>query len=130
MSDRPPARVRVTAPRSSGRPPAPARGAAAPASRLEDSTGVEEIYVRSLLRAQLRLALRTLGLVALLVAGLPLAFYLRPSLASTAVLGLPLAWALLGVVAYPVLLLIGWRYLRGAERNERDFIDLVRRGPR
>ncbi|QWC86692.1 hypothetical protein KLP28_08530 [Nocardioidaceae bacterium] len=128
MSDRVPSRtpprVRVTAPRRG----APSGGGAR--SRLEDSVPLEEIYVRSLLRAQLRLALRCLGTVALLAVVVPLLFFVRPELAEVSVLGLPLAWVLLGVVSYPVLLGVGWWYLRGAERNEQDFADLVRRGPR
>ena len=41
------------------------------------------------------------------------------------VLGVPLPWLLLGVVVYPFLVLLGWLYVRRAERNERDFADLV-----
>ena len=32
---------------------------------------------------------------------------------------------LLGILVYPVLVLLGWRYVRSAERNERDFADLM-----
>ena len=39
--------------------------------------------------------------------------------------GIPLPWLLLGVGVYPVLVLLGWRYIRSAERNERDFADLL-----
>ena len=38
---------------------------------------------------------------------------------------MPLAWLLLGVVVYPWLVLLGWAYVRRAERNERDFAELV-----
>ncbi len=38
---------------------------------------------------------------------------------------MPVAWLLLGVVVYPFLLLLGWRYVRSVERNEQDFADLV-----
>jgi len=41
------------------------------------------------------------------------------------VLGLPVPWLLLGVVVYPALLGLGWVYVRRAERNERDFAELV-----
>ena len=40
-------------------------------------------------------------------------------------LGLPLAWLLLGVLVYPWLLLLGFRFVRRAERNERDFVLLL-----
>jgi hypothetical protein len=38
---------------------------------------------------------------------------------------MPLPWLLLGFVVYPVLVLLGWRYVRRAERNERNFADLL-----
>ena len=41
------------------------------------------------------------------------------------VLGLPLGWLLLGVLVYPLLVLLGWVYVRRAERNERHFADLM-----
>jgi hypothetical protein len=40
-------------------------------------------------------------------------------------LGLPLPWLLLGVLVYPALVLAAWLYVRQAERNERDFSELV-----
>jgi hypothetical protein len=43
------------------------------------------------------------------------------------VLGMPLAWGLLGFLVYPVLVAIGWWYVRAAERNERAFTDVVER---
>lgn len=114
-------RVRVTGPprhTTSGRP----------ASRLGDvheQTALGDVYLRSLLREQLGLALAVLTALALTLGLLPLAFHLWPGLADLDVAGMPLAWLLLGVVVYPFLLLLGWRYVRSVERNERDFADLV-----
>jgi len=85
------------------------------------------VYLRSLLRAQLRLGLTVLLLLAVLVGGLPLAFWLAPDAMGTRVLGMPVAWGLLGFVVYPVLVLLGWWYVRAAERNEADFTDVVER---
>ena len=50
-----------------------------------------------------------------------------PALGRVTVLGVPLPWLLLGALAYPFLVAVGWRYVRGAERNERDFAELVER---
>lgn len=61
------------------------------------------------------------------VAGLPFVFWLFPDLLDIRVLGIPLAWVLLGFAVYPFLLLLGWFYVRSAERNERDFTDVVER---
>jgi hypothetical protein len=37
----------------------------------------------------------------------------------------PLSWLLLGVLAYPWLVLLGWLYVRAAEANERAFTELL-----
>jgi hypothetical protein len=56
---------------------------------------------------------------------LPLAFRLAPSLARAELLGVPLAWLLLGVVAYPLLVVLAVVYVRRAERNEAAFRELA-----
>ena len=81
--------------------------------------------MRSLLREQLFLALRVLAALALTLGMLPLLFHLFPSLVDVRVGQMPLAWLLLGVLAYPWLVVLGWVYIRRAEDHERDFTDLV-----
>jgi hypothetical protein len=61
------------------------------------------------------------------VAGLPLLFATFPGLVRVHVLGMPLPWVLLAFAVYPLLLGLGWAYVRAAERNERDFADVVQR---
>jgi len=39
----------------------------------------------------------------------------------------PLPWLLLGLLAYPLLVGLGWAYVRRAERNEQVFSELVDR---
>ena len=80
----------------------------------------------SLLRAQLRLVGVVILTVGVLV-GLPVFFWLFPRLSGTVVLGMPLAWVLLGAAVHPLLWFLGWVYVRSAERNERDFADVVER---
>jgi hypothetical protein len=116
---RPPGRVRVTG---------PPRRTHAPRARtgdIDEQTALGEVYLGSLLREQLALAVRVLGALALTVGGLPLLFHLFPDLADVHLLGLPLAWLLLGVLVYPWLVLLGLRYVRRAERNEHDFALLL-----
>jgi uncharacterized membrane protein (DUF485 family) len=95
------------------------------AREIDAETRVGAIYMRSLLREQLRLALRILLVLAVTVGGLPLLFHLAPGLADVRLLGVPLAWLLLGVLVYPWLIVLGWVYVRQAEANERDFAALV-----
>ena len=121
MSDQPPPRVRVTGP-----PRRRASGVRSAGTReIDAETALGEVYMRSLLREQLVLALRVLAALALTVGLLPLVFHLFPALGDVRVGPLPLAWLLLGALIYPWLVLLGWRYVRRAEGNERDFADLV-----
>jgi len=115
-------RVRVTAPRTRQ----PRRTTVV--SEIDAQTGVGEVYMRSLMRTQLRLALGLTAVLAATVGLLPVLFLTVPWLQHGRILGVPVAWVLLGIACYPVIIGIGVVYVRRAERNERDFHDLV--GPR
>jgi hypothetical protein len=120
----PPQRVRVVL--ADGRPGrGPVRTRAL--QELEEQTGVGDALVRGLVRAQLALALRLSVIVGAGLGLLPLLFALAPGLARVRVAGVALPWLLLGVLAYPFLLAVGWLHVRVAERNERDFAELVER---
>lgn len=123
MSDAgPPPRVRVTAPRTvSGRRPTPRTAV----PEIDAQTEVGEIFLRSLLRSQLRSAAGTLLLLGVVVGSLPLVFRLWPGLTAREVLGMPLGWVLLAFGIYPVLLLLGLLHVRRTERIERAFADVV-----
>lgn len=95
------------------------------AREIDDQTMLGAVLVESLLRAQLRLAVITLLPLLVIAVGLPLAFHLAPELSDVHVVGAPLAVLLLGVLIYPVLLLLGWSYVRRAEQHERDFAELL-----
>ena len=112
-----PHRVRVTSPRTN----AARTRAVAPTSEIDRQSALGEIYLSSLLRAQLRLAAGVLVVVLGVVGSLPLVFRLFPGLTSTEVLRMPLPWVLLAFAVYPFLFLCAWAYVRRAERNERDF---------
>jgi hypothetical protein len=118
VSEERPQRVRVTGPpRRQG--PRPRTG------DIDEETRLGGVYLGSLLREQLWLAIRISALLALGVGSLPLLFHVFPGLSDVSVLGMPLSWLLLGIVVYPVLVLLGWRYVRSAERNESDFAELL-----
>lgn len=94
-------------------------------AEVEEQTGVGEVMVRQLVRAQLVLALR-LGLLTVAVLGaIPLAFALLPSLGTISIAGLRLPWLLLGLGVYPFLLAVALSYNRSAARNEQDFTEMV-----
>lgn len=125
MPDRPaqpPRRVVVTGePRRGQRPMGPLRAR----SEIDEQTAVGAAYVRGLMRSQLRAGLAAflvlggvLGALPLVFAGLPDDVGPWPSVPA-------LVWTVLGVAAYPFMLVIGYWYVRRAERNERDFSDLT-----
>ncbi len=125
MSADPPPRVRVTSPWTDQPRPQPRRTAA---SEIDAQSEVGEIYLRTLLRAQLRAGLAVLSMLVLTIGMLPLVFWLVPALTRWHVLGMPVSWGLLAFGCYPVLVLLAWRYVRVAERNERAFARVVERG--
>jgi hypothetical protein len=86
---------------------------------------LDELLLRTLVRAQLSLALRLAAVFGCLLGGLPLLLAVSATARDTTFIGLPLPWLLLGVVMYPLLWAGGWVYVRQAERNEQDYRDLV-----
>lgn len=118
MTGQPPERVRVTGPPRRRTPVARTRD-------IDAETRLGEIYMGSLLRVQLWLAVRVLLVLGACVGSLPLLFHLWPGLTDLHLLGVPLPWLLLGVAVYPLLVLLGWWYVRTAEQNEQDFSDLM-----
>ena len=115
------ARVRVTSPRTS----AARTRTVSIASEIDEQTRLGEVYITSLMRSQLRLALGVLLVIASTLGLLPLAFHLFPEIGRVDVLGVPLPWLLLTVVAFAEIITLGWLYVRRAERNEATFSDLL-----
>ncbi|UYM07777.1 hypothetical protein [Solicola gregarius] len=116
-------RVRITSPRTAGRRPRHRSGT----EEIDAQSAVGEVYMRSLIRSQLRVAIAVLVAIGLGVGGIPLLVWLAPSATDLDVLGVPVVWAVLGVAIYPGLVVVGWLYVRQAERNERAFSDLIER---
>ncbi|MEU4832129.1 hypothetical protein [Streptosporangium sp. NPDC023615] len=94
---------------------------------IDEQTRLGEIYMRSLIRTQFRLALFVCTVLGCVVGGLPLLFLLVPDLRAVRLLGIPLPWAVLAGLIYPAFVAGAWLYVRQAERNERHFAELVDR---
>jgi len=120
-----PRRVAVTSPRTE------AAERARPARRrlddLADQTEVGDVLLRALIRAQLVLAVQVLAVLVVLLGGLPLLFVLVPEVGRLEIGGIGVPWLLLGMASFPLLVLLGVVYIRQAERNEREFAELVER---
>ncbi|MGZ5370495.1 hypothetical protein [Aeromicrobium sp.] len=94
---------------------------------IDESTAVGEVYMRSLIRSQLRLALVVVFTLVLSLGILPIVFITFDSVTTYRVAGVPLPWWILGLLVYPFLIVLGWLYTRQADRAERDFAELVER---
>lgn len=115
-------RVRVVLGEVARRPPSvPVR------ADLDEPNPVGDALVKGLVRAQLALALRLSLVVVTGLGGLPLLFAVAPEVGGAKVLGVNLPWMLLGVLSFPFLFVVGWAYVRWAERNEQDFSAVIRR---
>jgi hypothetical protein len=140
-------RVRVTAPRSvtgrglppdgmapngtvpdgttpNGTAPTAARPSAEARLAAEESDA-GQVFIRSLIRSQLRLGLVVAGGFLLILLAFPLMLGLVPGLGHSTILGLPFDWVLLGAGVYPVIGLSAWLYVRTAARNEARYRDLA-----
>lgn len=119
-------RVRITSPRRDARP----RAARRPATQeLAEQTGLGEVYLAALLRAQLRLSVSILLGTGVVVLGLPALFALVPATRSIHVGSIPLPWLAIGVCLYPLVVVAARIYVRQSERIERDFSELMKSGP-
>jgi hypothetical protein len=120
----PPRRVTVTSPRMR----TSRRSRQHLSSEIDAQTRLGQVYMTTLIRAQLRLGLLVLAVVGVLLLGLPLVFWLMPELRTVRTVGgIPLPWLVLGVFVHPALIGAAWFYVRQVERYEREFADMVNR---
>ena len=82
------------------------------------------VYVRSLVRSQLRLAIACAAGFVVLLVGFAASFVLLPDLGSLLVLGVPVSWLMLGFGVYPLVIGTAVIYVRAARRNETGYLAL------
>ena len=129
-ADARPRRVRVTAPGAlahdgvdtAAAPSPPASGQPRPGER---SAASDEVYVRALIRSQLRVALVVASGFFISLLAFSLTLRLIPELGKQTWLGVPIAWLLLGFGVYPMIGLSAWLYVRVASRNESRYLALA-----
>ena len=116
-----PARVRVTAPHSAAGP-----AGTFPVSReMAEQSDVGELFVRSLIRSQLRLAVVVASGFLVILVGIPILFSIFPAVTTWTVATVPVPWLLLGLGIYPLVIGCAVLYVRSAGRIEQRFRDLV-----
>ncbi|MFF0724236.1 hypothetical protein [Streptomyces sp. NPDC004134] len=125
----PPPRVTVAHPRTlAARSSQPLPGSRAlVADDLGRQTPLGDVYLRSLMRTQLRLAAFVVGALAVVLGALPVLLATVPSVRDSTLAGVPVPWLVIGVAVHPVILALAWVYQRQARKNEAEFADLVER---
>jgi hypothetical protein len=92
---------------------------------VQEGTAVGDLLRRDLIRSQLLVTVRFALLTVLVLGTLPAVFALLPVAGQARVLGVGLPWVVLGVLMYPFLVGVAWRYTRVADRVEQNFADHV-----
>lgn len=93
--------------------------------RADDPYG--DVLITGLIRAQLGLTIGFGALTVTVIGSLPIVAELFPSVIHDTIDGLPLPLLVLGGGIYPILVALGWSYVRLAERLERRFAELLSR---
>jgi hypothetical protein len=119
---RTPERVRITHPRTTTARSLPTRP---PAREIDELTELGEVYLASLLRTQRRTAFTACAVAIGALLGLAVAAAGFTGWSGLTVFGISLPWLLVGVLVYPVLLLIGLVAVRRSERDEQEFAALM-----
>ncbi|HEV8066039.1 MAG TPA: hypothetical protein VGP46_14455 [Acidimicrobiales bacterium] len=107
--------------------PRPRRAIRPLVTEIAEQTEVGDVVLRSLLSAQLRLALLVLLLFGSVLGGLPLLFVVSPHLSHIKMFGVPVQWLLVAVGVFPLLWAIARLYVHFAERNEAEFVEIADR---
>ncbi|MCD2441194.1 DUF485 domain-containing protein [Agromyces sp. SYSU K20354] len=95
-------------------------------SGADDAAGdIAAVYVRSLIRSQLRLAVTVAIGFAVATVLFVLAIAFVPGLDDAYLAGVPVSWVLLGAGVYPLAITVGALYLRAAGRNEARYRSLA-----
>ncbi|GAA1702717.1 hypothetical protein GCM10009792_23640 [Microcella alkalica] len=117
-----PQRVRVTAPR-------PGEPIAAPAEHPSiERTDTATVYVRSLIRSQLRLAIICASGFVVSLGMLWLVLAAAPDLDAIVIAGAPVSWLLLAFGAYPAILAFAVIFVVASRRNEAGYRSLMSAG--
>src|SRR3954447_14396920 len=86
-----------------------------------------ETFLRSLMRRQLTLSISCAATFLIALLGMPLLNYFAPALMATRVAGFTLSWLILGVLFFPFVWIISWRFIRQSIALEQDEVKSVKR---
>jgi hypothetical protein len=123
MNQRPAPRVTVTHPRTVA--PRLANGER-PQIDLDEESPVNDVALRSLMRAQLRLSLTHIAALATVLIAVPLLLANIDWFADSRILGVPMVWVILGGGMFPSLFLVARSYVTQVEALEVRTHSLLR----
>lgn len=92
---------------------------------MAEQSAVGELFVASLIRSQLRLALVVAGGFLTILIGIPIFLAVFPGVNEIRVFTVPVPWLMLGLGIYPLAIACAVLYVRSATRNEKRFVDLT-----
>ena len=92
----------------------------------EDRVHSEE-FLHSLMRRQLKLSVACAATFLIALMGLPLMNYFAPAFMATRVAGFTLSWLILGVLFFPFVWIISWRFIKRSIALEQDEVNSVKR---
>jgi uncharacterized membrane protein (DUF485 family) len=86
-----------------------------------------EEFLRLLMRRQLKLSVACAATFLVALLGMPLLNYFAPALMATRVAGFTLTWLILGVLFFPFVWIISWRFIRHSIALEEEEVNSVKR---
>jgi len=97
-----------------------------PPNPHDDRVHSEE-FLHTLMRRQLKLSIACAATFLVALLGLPLLNYFAPALMATRVAGFTLSWLILGVLFFPFVWIISWRFIKRSIALEDDEVKSVKR---
>lgn len=79
------------------------------------------------MRRQLKLSVACAATFLLALLGMPLLNYFAPGLMATRVAGFTLSWLILGVLFFPFVWIISWRFIKRSIALENEEVKSVKR---
>lgn len=92
---------------------------------MAEQSDVGELFVRSLIRSQLRLSVVVAAGFLVILIGIPVLLSVFPAINTWTIATVPVPWLLLGLGIYPLVIGCAGLYVRSAGRIEQRFQDLV-----
>lgn len=86
-----------------------------------------EEFLHTLMRRQLKLSIACAATFLVALFGMPLLNYYAPALMATRVAGFTLSWLILGVLFFPFVWIISWRFIKRSIALEQDEVNSVKR---